>query len=455
MPFLQQQDEEELKKQQELQNISGQSTVLNSTSVNPKSQKESGSWTNLNQYLDANKESADQMGSKIAGDITEKATTAVDKSSKLQDIVPEVKAYDPNQAYNNVTSLSDSDKQAYQTAKQGYTGPKALNEVTGYDDTQKLATKAKEQVQNAGNELGQQQLLKETYARPSYSQGQNKLDQLLLQNSAGSKKGFEDLTQRFSGINSMLDDSFTNAGNKINSNISTSLANKQAINVGDAKAKSDLLNPIQARAAQMNQDNPALIAAFQNNSKNNSLSEAELQRLGLTSGQNIYDMDLSAYLNVDGSQVNADNVANSDERARYAALTALIDGQAGQDITANARQIDPVKFDKTRFEADRTAKDTEYKNAYDNQRGTFLNNSYLYNPNADGGYAAYIPGAYTDRRDLNSATPQELESYWLPIFQRAQAETGYGIYGKTAEAIQKSVADWKAKYNPTRTIGKN
>lgn len=458
MPYLQEgSDEEELKKQQEAgnpTNISGQSTVLSQEAPSKQGGPQaSGSFTNLNQYLDANKETAPIMGGRIADDISQSGQEATTKIQSLATKAPEVKAYDPNNAYKNVVSLSDQEKKDYHMAKEGYSGPKNINELDGYQETQKKHSDAWGKVQNASSDEGRFNLLKSAYARPTYSQGQQNLDNLLITGNQQAKSSIQGAAGQFAGLNKMLEDEKAKIGTTLNRNVQTGYQNQQAINAGDATAKQNLLKPIQQRADQANQNNQSLINSYRQSATSNAFSADELGRLGLSNGQNIYDMDLSGYLQTDASQVGLDNAATADERARYAALTALIDGQTGQAITANGRQIDPVKFDKTRFETDRTAKDTEYKNAYANQRGTALNAEYLMNPAA--GFDAYIPGAYTDRRDLSSASPQELETYWLPIFQRAQAETGYNIYGTTANAIQRSVAEWKNKYKSNRTIGNN
>lgn len=365
MPYINKPDDEELKKQQEAQagnptSISGQSAVLSTDAPSNKGgAKESGSYTNLNQYLDANKQSADIMGANIADKVQTNAESAKAKTQQLGSAVSEVKEFDPTNIYSNITSLSEDDKQRYKTAKQGYAGPQSLGDVSGYADAQKQVSKAYQDVSNAGNEQGQRQLLKDNYARPTYSQGQNSLDQMLLQNSAGSKQRFENLTSNYSGINKDFENASQSLGNRITNNITTGNANQQRISAGDVQARKNLIDPIQARAAAMNSNNAALAGRVYNDIADDTLAQETIDQLGLAEGTNLYGTNLANYLTQDLSNVGLDNAANAEERAKYAALTSLIDGKQGTEITAEGRQIKPVSFDAQRFATDQAKQKAE------------------------------------------------------------------------------------------------
>ena len=401
------------------------------------------------------KSRGDELGQKISGSVSSKADDATQKISNFQAQAPTVASYDPNAVLRNVTQASDLDKSNYKTEKLtgGYTGPKTVDEVNGYGDTVKATQNAYQNVQNLGSEGGRQQLLAQNFGRPQYSEGQNKLDQTLLQNSAGSKTALENTYSKYSNLNQLLDTAQTSVGTAVNKSNTQALANKNAFIPAENQATKSLLDPIQARAAQMNQDNPALISRYTNEANQDKFSDDTLKNLGLTAGQNIYGLNLGSYITPDATQVGVNNAATAEERSKYSALMSLLDNQQTPQITADGKQINPVSFNQAQFSKDLSAKDTEYKNAYAGQRGTVLNNQYLSNPNATGGYNAYIPGALTDRRDLSTATPKELESYWLPIFTQAASEYG-AVYGPTRDAIAKSVSDWKNKYQPDRTITK-
>lgn len=360
-------EEEELKnKNQNGVNISGESGTF-STGVpgqnagdSSKPQKGSGDkFANIQSYLDANKDQGDQMGAKVAGDVSQSADTATQKVQDFTQKAPKVEAYDPSAAYQNVTTLSDQDKSAYNQAKGGYKGPQTVDQVEGYQDTQKAASQAASQVQNAGTEQGQRELLKQTYARPSYSAGENALDQTIVQNSPNSRKGFEDLSQKYAGINSLFDNASTDIGGKVNQSITQGLANQRAIAEGEAKVLPDILNPIRARADQQTKDNVARIGTISEDLGDDVLSDDTLAMLGLGEGQKLWDMNLSNYLTPNYTEVGINNAATADERAKYAALTALINGTAGNEITADGQAINPLTFNREQFDSDFAGKSAE------------------------------------------------------------------------------------------------
>lgn len=324
--------------------------------------KETGSgakFANIQGYLDANKSQGEEMGQKIASDVNTNAADATQKVTDFETKAPEIQAYDPNEAFKNVTTLSDSDKAAYNQAKAGYQGPQTVDKIDGYGDTQSAVSRATQQVANAGNDAGQMQLLKDTYNRPQYTGGENALDQTILHNAPGARQGFEDLTNKYSKLGNMFDIAAQDVGGKINQSISTGLANQNAIATGEVNAKSSLLDPIRQRAAQVNQGNEQAISDINADISDDTLSDQTRAALGLDEGQHLYDLNLASYLSPDHTQSNINNVANADERAKYAALTSLIDGQAGNEITADGKAINPVSFDRANFDKDYAARKAE------------------------------------------------------------------------------------------------
>ncbi len=86
MPFILNQKDEDLNKQQAGQNISGSSVILDGNNVSQNTpasaattaatQKSSGSFTNLQSYLDANKDQAAGMGQKVVDNLDSTANMA-------------------------------------------------------------------------------------------------------------------------------------------------------------------------------------------------------------------------------------------------------------------------------------------------------------------------------------------------------------------------------------------
>jgi len=372
MPYAQKpmmDDEEKQAQQQGGMNISGGAPANFSTGVPgqdagggaAKPQKSSGNYTNIQSYLEANKTQADQMGQTIADSVDQSAGQAQQKIQGLEAKTQKVEAYDPNEVFNNVTNLNDQQKNDYRTQRQtgGYTGPQTVDQVEGYADTQKATQEAATKLQNAQSETGQQQLLKDTYARPKYTAGENRLDQVLLQNSAGSKQALENVNDKYKGFNDLLGGATQKVGDSINAAKTQALSNKQNILKSEQDQYNNLLNPIQQRADQANKDNPALIQRIQADLEDDTLNAETLQRLGLSGNEKLYNQNLSGYMKPTETQVGIDNVASADERAKYKALSDLIQDPTKTQLSADGSAIDPLGFNKSAFLKDNAAKEKE------------------------------------------------------------------------------------------------
>lgn len=422
-------------------NISGNAGADFSTgipgqeSTGSKDQKSSGNYANIQSYLSANKDQGDQMGQKIATDVGNKAQDATQKINDFSSKAPNVAAYDPNEAYNNVTNLSTEQKSNYQNEKAtgGYSGPQTADGVDGYADTQKAATDASSAVKNAGNEYGQQQLLKDAYNRPQYSAGENRLDQALLQNSDGSKQALEGVTSKYKDLDNLFNTTATNVGTSINNANTQALANKNAIAAGEANQWKSLVDPIQARADQANATNGALIDRYTNEAANDKFSEDTLKALGLKEGQNIYNLNLASYLTPDKSQVGINNAATSDERAKYSALNDLFQDPTRNQITADGTAINPVTFNQDQFNKDLAGKSAEYEKYKNDYRGGFYdwaqkNNKYM-TDNAGNSMGAPTGGSFFDAANnlsLNESAP------YLASLAQASSPDVFTKYMQTA-----------------------
>lgn len=456
MPFAAplDQDNDPNKPKQNGVNISGQSTSFatgvpgQDASTSGQKQKGSGQYANIQSYLDANKSQGDQMGQKITDTVGTQAEDAKSKITSFEAQGPQkIGAYDAGAAANNVMNLSDAEKATYKDQKKtgGYTGPQTVDQANGYQDAQKAAQAASQSVTNAGTEQGQQQLLKEAYARPQYSAGENRLDQVLLQNSAGSRSNLENLSQKYAGLDSMFNTAATNVGNTINANNAQALANRQSFAPAEEAAKKALIDPIQARANQQTIDNRSAADRIMQDASNEKISDETRRALGLTSGQKIFDLNLANYITPDNSQVGINNAATADERSKYAALSALFDDPTMNQVTADGKSINPVGIQSEKLQKDIASKDAEYSKAYNDQRGTVA--SFALN-------GFYLPGQLTPytSRDLANATPSEVENYWIPLMQKAVNTYGADPSLTTGlNGLKSHLADWKSKYNEGRT----
>ena len=412
MPFLPKFFKDDEEENQNQSNISGTSTSFdlpgaNQASNTPKAPKKSGSWTNLNQYLDSNKEQAGAMADKVSSGIDSVANQASSKIEQVKSSAPgaieQLSADKIRTDYlDRAQQLDDAQKNQYNTLKStgGYSGPSDIYQIDGFTDAQSLTSKADQQLKQSKTEGGRQELLKETYKRPTYTQGQSTLDNLLVQNDPNSRVKFNEVQNKWSGLNEFLGTAQNDISSTIQDNISKAYQNKSLLPNVEQTYVDEFLNPIQQRATEANIINPELIQNILNDTKDETLSEDTLAKLGLATGSKIYDLDLSSYVTPDYTLANADNMATAEERGKYLALMKLIGADASA-IKETGKSFDPVTFDSAKFNADLASKDAEFKNAYENQTGTVLNTSYLLNPNVQGGYDSYIPGGLTDNRNLS------------------------------------------------------
>lgn len=335
----------------------------------PKSPASSGTYANINSYIDANRTQGDEMGQKIASGVESKALDAQNKITNFEsNTAPQVKAYDPNEAYSKLGSLSDQEKQDYRNFKNngGYTGPDSVDKVQGYGDAQKATTEASGMVKNSGNEYGQQALLKDAYKRPDYSAGQNRLDQVLLQNSAGSKQALEGLSQKYSGLDQMFNNASTNVGNAVNTANQTALQNKNNIAQGETQQWNSLINPIQQRADDYNSTRGEVSGRIENDIRDNVLNEETIKALGLTPEQRIYGTNIGNYFQKDLTPAGLNDIANADERSKYQQLEDLFQDPTRTQITADGKAIKPYGFDLENFNKDVAAKDAELADLFKN-----------------------------------------------------------------------------------------
>lgn len=395
----------------------------------------SGQYANIQSYLDANKSQADQMGQKITSEVSAQADDATQKVNSFQAQAPKVEAYDANKTISNAQNLSDDDKAKYREVKKtgGYNGPQTVDAVSGYQDAQKAASTASTNVKNAANEAGQQQLLKQTYARPQYSAGENRLDQVLLQNSAGSKANLEQLSQKYAGIDKMFADASTQVGTAVNDANTQALANRKSIIESEDAARKALIDPIKARADKANLENGAFIDRVTADASDETISEETLKALGLTEGQNLYDLSLSSYITPDKTQVGLNNAATDDERSKYAALASLFDDQSMTQITADGKAINPVSFNQDKFASDVASKKTEVEN---------IINTKLNAVKPDG-------SVMSNTRHL---TPQEVIAMYeqYKIDEPSMAAS----FQKTIDANKKVIEDAKKQYGYDRKVVK-
>lgn len=190
--------------------------------VAPSNQNSSGSFTNLNQYTEANKDQGAGLGGKITQNVQNAANTGLNQlgqSQKEFNTAQEAagvnaKDYDVNKltdvaksVYENPNTLKQSDVDAANAARTKAaaftagtdTGPKSLSDLNSYQTAAGSIQNAKQKADLTGTESGRETLLRDTFKRPDYSKGQSGLDQLLTQNVPENRQKFENLRSNLLG----------------------------------------------------------------------------------------------------------------------------------------------------------------------------------------------------------------------------------------------------------------
>lgn len=318
-------------------------------------------------------------------------------------------------------------------------------------------------------------LVKQVNTKPR-TQGIDTFDNALLQAGGGREK-LATIADQNKDLTGLMDQTSTNIQNKIGraDDPNTPDVDESSGAIGQtAKSQADAYKTIQDAlnnwktgfTPKVSQAQQQLIDQQNRISQdiaNNpySLDQETMDLLGLSSGQRVFGTNLGEYLNqVNPGDINASNVASAEDYARYAALADLAGDQSNilnPENAAMSGTAPKLSANQTKLQQDLAAAQAGYENLYGNARSGVLNSSYLLNPNAQEGYAGYIPGAMTDRRDLNTATPKELEEFWLPLFTQAANNYGAnrGAYDETAAAIQRSLDDWKSNQSYNNVIKKN
>lgn len=355
MPFLSQ-DDEELKKQQGPQAISGQSTVLNAPQAaqKPGAPASSGQFKNLQTYLDANKEQAQQMGQQVVGSAEQSAQEAQQNIKSYEGAAPgTVKQYDAGQLESEFYKNPNATTEQYQTLKStgGYTGPKSASEVSGYQQAQESTKAAKEKIGQLGTQSGVEQAAAQQFARPGYSAGAQRLDATLLRRNPDIAGQAAQLQQDWGGLENMLNQANTSVEQRTKSASDVAFVNKQLLPQVEQKYVENLYSGYQQRANEKNLSNQELINRVQEDLKDNILSAETLSLMGLSPNTSTYGLNLGDYLQTNNTQLQANDVLNAQEREDWKNLMNLI-GSSDNRLSQNGLTVNPASFDIERYKSD-------------------------------------------------------------------------------------------------------
>lgn len=322
-------------------NVGGSNQSAQSQAAKPSS---SGSWTNLQSYLDANSDQGGKMGSQIASSVSNQAQKSQDDVNQAtSDFSGQVNANTVNsdsnavnQAITDATSAkagsqlnSDDVSNFGKQANASYNGPTDFTKDQYYGQSQQDIDQAQKSLSQTGSESGRKVLLQNQYNGASengYNQGEQNLDQLLLENSGGGKAALEPLQSQWSGLGSLLSNA-TQAQNAaaqqaVTTDQATAKAAQDALAAASGKFQGDLNSGYSAAKTGASTAYSQALSDL----KSGTLTADEAKVLGLSNGETLFNVDPTHYL-TPGQSPTLYNYATADQYAQAAALAKL----AGQN----------------------------------------------------------------------------------------------------------------------------
>jgi hypothetical protein len=370
--YFQQTEEDDKNKPGQQQQLSGENGIITGNNGGtPVTQGEgedkktsSGAFTPLNKYLEANKSRA--FGQEVAGKVGEgldqadQAQSQADTSFRTESDSATTKKNDDliSKAKSSPQDVATEDFAKQRDAY--YRGPENFSANDKYNSVRQTSQKAYDTADATRDEAGRKAYLAQTYARPDYSSGQQKLDNLLIQADPSAKPAFEQnwnrSTQgrdRFSSLSSALD-SYAQQ-NKAATDQTRSAA-RGAIGIDDSgnfRDDSDLMSILGAAdksAADYNTKGQQTYEGL----LDDKLTPEEIAMLGGSATSRSYRVDPTQYAQ-QGATASRGTVLSKDQQARIAALSRL----AGKENTyapdaEAAGSYDPSKaagYDQGKYNA--------------------------------------------------------------------------------------------------------
>ncbi|NDE09879.1 MAG: hypothetical protein EBZ95_04845 [Chitinophagia bacterium] len=321
----------------------------------------SGRFTNLQNYISANQQGGQQLGQKIAGQVGSSVDTAQKQAtSQASDINAGIQAEKQrlseasgfaNQIGQDPTKITGDQAaaQRFQQLTSGQSNVNALKQLADVAEANAInqyGTVGKN-VANLGTEQGRFQLLQQGIKQPSYSTGQQRLDQLFLQTANPQA-----LTQQQQALQNQLNQAQANTKNayeNTTSGINTAFTGANALETQATKAQTKLTNALSGATKAFNEAETAKAAALNNknidtqgaldtffNQGYGKLTDAQkaiidpiLQSGGLTAGTRTYNVlqDPNAYQNYmtgyNAPTATIADVINQQDLARIQSLQQL------------------------------------------------------------------------------------------------------------------------------------
>lgn len=319
----------------------------------------SGSFTNIQRYLTENQPQAKSLAQNVAGQLTQ---TGQDAQNAAQGVVKTANdQIDANrvplqsdlldEAAKNPTVVdSDAGKKAafLKQRDADYAGPKALEDVGGFQDAQDKVKQAQARIGMTGTEAGRTQLLTDL-SPAGAGKGKLALNQLLLSGNPEAGGILSDAGKPFANLGDYLTAQSTEARAKAKAAADEAAAtrgNVQRRFTGDGGVVPTMAADLSGRLSGARSDAQARLDSIRTDLKGMSPSDQDLADLGisretfsgikgfgdLAGGQSQFDPLSFLSAQAPDAAFNIGNVATSEDYARQKALEDLMGGDIQSGI---------------------------------------------------------------------------------------------------------------------------
>jgi hypothetical protein len=333
-----------------------------------------GNWTNLESYLNANKDQAADMGGKIAGSVDQRAQEAQNQVGNLSDsfnqqVQANTVAANPDAVSKAISSatgikagqnLSDDDLNTFkQQAGASYGGPSDFTQQAGYGQAAQAVSGAESKLAQTQSEAGRQQLLKDQFSNASphgYTRGENTLDQALVEGSPEAQKALGGVEQRWAGIHRLLGNAADTGSSAVEQARATDLATAKAARdalgsyassdgSGGQGALGQFSGDLYKRANDAQSNYNTKMQTLQSSGVS-GLSQDDLKALGLMPGTHNFGVQLTPNYFQAGMTPTLANTASADDYARQAALAKLAEVIPGGGASVGQQVLNQANVDQ-------------------------------------------------------------------------------------------------------------
>lgn len=352
MPYVEEDDLDENNEEQgatEETVIAGDSGgVAGSGASGGSSAQGQAGFTNINQYLDVNKEQGQGLQEKVVGAVEKSgqdAQQAIDSGEQAFGQQVNAASYKPDSDYESQVATQASQvvqsPEQLREAQRRLTGQYAGPENRQTENETSATNKAVQNTNSLQDFSGRYGLLQQQFRRPDYGQGQQTLDNLLLTGSQGFGTRAQQAKASYGNLNDVLGASLGRSGAAVSG---AKQGNQQAAQSLKGALGAEEQAQLAGATTRQNQAT-ANFKAVQDALQAGDITPEQAQSLGLTEGMQTFGINPLDFLKQgDISQASA---ASPEQRAQLAAL-AQIQGQGAPALSAAASQLDinnPYSFD--------------------------------------------------------------------------------------------------------------